>query len=197
MLPPQPTVSRGPSRLLSETEVRESAERLSRLSPTREPLPPIIPKQYISREDCAKSVDRLYRIAIEKKQKAIESMGIDQTAALPNPSSRITAAELEDAIRRLYDNSITAKQKMVKDLEEKMEARCNANTGGLLHKKKRFGSKEEEVEANRRLYDTSVEKERQTHRELFDKYVLSTAKKYPKRTKEELDAAIAKLTEKK
>jgi hypothetical protein len=173
-----------PARKLSEDEVKQCAERLSKPIVREYELPPLIPRKVISKEGQEKSLARLYTQSLEKKQllknKAVE----EKNKELLKPRV-VAATELDGTFDRLYIQTLEMRKKN----QQALETKYNPPQEG-----KKFTTKDEQFESAKRLCDASVEKAREVQRSLFDKYVAGTAPKFAKRTKEEIAAAVAKLT---
>lgn len=175
------------ARKLTEDEVAACATRLSKPFQRTFELPPLLPRQVITKDTCDKSVARLYTESIEKKRKWAEKAATQKATELLKPV--ICAPEvLEGCVDRLYIQSLELRKRNATALDEKYYK-------GEQEPKRKL-KKDEQFESSKRLCDGSVEKAREVQRALFEKYVTGTAPKYVKRSKEQMLAAIEKLTAK-
>jgi hypothetical protein len=179
-----------PHRKLTDDEVKTCADRLSRpVIHGAEPLPPLIERRVISKEQLDNSVQKLYTQSINRKKQMMDEIskkrekeeGVTETKVIPS-------IDLDCTFERLYTQQMELKRKSELILkEQKMQERAKA---------KRFQNRDEQTESAKRLCDATIEKAREAHRNLFEKYVTSTAPAYRKMTKEELATSAARLTRK-
>jgi hypothetical protein len=179
-----------PARRLTDEEVKACADRLSRpVLHGNDPLPPLVEKRTLSKAQLDQSVDKLYTQSVSRKKqmleqitkKRIEQEGVSEAKVIPS-------IDLDCTFERLYTQQMEQKRKNELKLKEQTnKEKANA---------RRFQNKDEQTESAKRLCDATIEKAREAHRNLFEKYVNSTAPKYRKMTKEELVTSAARLTRK-
>ena len=176
-----------PHRKLTDEEVKQCADRLSKPFNRDVELPPLIARKVISKEAQEQSLARLYTQSIEKKKQWKEKATAEKTKELLKPSV-VDKSELDGAFDRLYIQTLELRRRNQEVLDKKYHPEPE--------NKKKFTSKDEQFESAKRLCDGSVEKAREVQRALFEKYVMGTAPKFAKRTKDEIAAAVTKLTTK-
>ncbi|CUF45841.1 Hypothetical protein, putative [Bodo saltans] len=114
-------------------------------------------------------------------KKRVEQEGVTEAKIIPS-------IDLDCTFERLYTQQMEQKRKNELKLKEQTnKEKANA---------RRFQNKDEQTESAKRLCDATIEKAREAHRNLFEKYVSNTAPKYRKMTKEELATSAARLTRK-
>jgi hypothetical protein len=179
-----------PSRRLTDDEVKACADRLSRpVLHGNDPLPPLVEKRTLSKAQLDQSVEKLYTQSVSRKKQMLEQItkkrmeqeGVSEAKVIPS-------IDLDCTFERLYTQQMEQKRKN----ELKMKEQTNKEKANA----RRFQNKDEQTESAKRLCDATIEKAREAHRNLFEKYVNSTAPKYRKMTKEELATSAARLTRK-
>lgn len=172
-----------PSRKLTEDEVKQCADRLSHpIVRNNEVLPPLVPRRVLSKEQLDQSVSKLYTQSIAKKKQLVEEINKKKHDEELKPKV-IPTNELEGTFDRLYTQQMEQKRKNDQRLKEQQAA---ANKSRKLNK-------DEQLESAKRLCDATIEKAREAHRSLYEKYVTATEPKYKRMTKEELAASAARL----
>lgn len=179
-----------PSRKLTDEEVRACADRLCRpVIHGADPLPPLVERRTLSKEQLQQSVQKLYTQSVNRKKMMMEEIskkrekeeGVAETKVIPS-------IDLDCTFERLYTQQMEQKRKNALKLkEEKANERARA---------RRFQNRDEQTESAKRLCDATIEKARDAHRNLFEKYVSNTAPTYRKMTKDELLASAARLSRK-
>mmetsp|Transcript_30511 Transcript_30511/g.35252 ORF Transcript_30511/g.35252 Transcript_30511/m.35252 type:complete len:205 (-) Transcript_30511:77-691(-) len=174
-----------PARKLTDDEIKRCAERLSQQPHRDDTLPPLLPKKILSKDQLETSVQKLYTMSIAKR-KQVEDENERKRSAEDLKPRVMSANELDGTFDRLYTQQMELNRK---NEQRRREQEAAANRSRKLNK-------DEQIESAKRLCDATIEKARESHRSLFEKYVTATEPKYRKLTKDELAASAARLSKK-
>ncbi|CAD2213125.1 hypothetical protein AGDE_03005 [Angomonas deanei] len=178
------------SKKMTPEELQKSVDRLSQRPEKVNTVKPMPESKKITQEELDKRIKHLYDESLERKAREKEEIQRQMDAAVKKDSTMTTTVvskEDEEAlIKRLYDESLERKEKNFDELYAQETKHYERNTKKLTAK--------QEKEAGNRLYQEGMQREREKHIALYEKYVSSRRSPPPKRTKEELAATADKMT---
>lgn len=173
---------------MTKEEIEKSSQRLM-----QRPAPPVVkdsvelsPRIVRDKSEIDKSVERLYTVAVEQKKKKLEESEKAQTAKDQPKTVVRTQEEVEEGVQRLYNQSLENMQNSKKKSEERFRFKARSPSPTMPN-----------AERNKRLYTDSLQKKKETHDALFEKYIVATDVKSRKLTAEELKASADRLSAKK
>ncbi|CBZ26388.1 conserved hypothetical protein [Leishmania mexicana MHOM/GT/2001/U1103] len=182
--------SYAPTKVMTEEELQRSVDRLSRSDRVKVELKPLAPCSVITREALDKRIHHLYDESLERRQREREEVARQMDAAIKKDTTitvtKITPLEEEALVRHLYDETLATKQRNFDELYKQVTSHYERNTKKLTAKK--------HLTAVDRLYREGMERERNKHIALYEKYVVARQLPPPQRTAAELAASADKMT---
>lgn len=171
---------------LQPEEVKASADRLSTRHRKDVDLPPLVERRVLTADVMGKSLDRLYTSSITGKKRMMEEL---DKKAHPDmvKHHQLAQDDMEGMFNRLYTASMQRKEDTLKKLRGKYLH------GGPEVKKLDKGTLSESAT---RLCNGSIDKTKENSAMLFEKYVVATAPKFPKLTKDQIASSADRLSKK-
>lgn len=170
-----------------QEEIDKSAERLSTPRKQKEPNDAhlLSARSVKSSQDIAKSTERLYTQAVEKRARVLEK--IKETEEKPmTPRIEKTQEEIAEGIQHLYYTAIDS-HRLEKEKLEKMY---------LFQPQRKSTSPKKRVnkEVAERVYSAALEKSKAAKEKLMDKYVNNSMPHYRKLKKDEVANSASRLS---
>ncbi|AYU83908.1 protein of unknown function - conserved [Leishmania donovani] len=182
--------SYAPTKVMTEEELQRSVDRLSRSNRLTVELKPLAPRSIITKEALDKRIHHLYDESLERRQREREEVARQMDAAIKKDATitvtKITPLQEEALVRHLYDETLATKKRNFDELYKQSTSHYERNTIKLTAKK--------QLAAMDRLYREGMERERNKHIALYEKYVVARQPPPPRRTAAELAASADKMT---
>ncbi|KAG5465851.1 hypothetical protein CUR178_00566 [Leishmania enriettii] len=179
-----------PAKRVTKEEMQRIVDRLYHHNRLEVELKPIVPRRTISREDLNKRIHHLYDESLERRQREREEVARQMDAAIKKDATitatTITPSEEEALVRHLYDETLANMKRNFDNIYSQETSRYERNTRKLTAK--------EQASAADRLYREGMERDRQKHIRLYEKYVVARRPPPPRRTADEIAASADKMT---
>ncbi|KAJ9450670.1 hypothetical protein DIPPA_10775 [Diplonema papillatum] len=168
---------------LSKEQLNKSVERLHKTKQPPKDPPPIVETKQIPGPQLHNSIERLHSQAHQRekaRKAALEKKLVDEAAL----AKTLPPEELEESLRKVFTQAIKSKQANRAALKAKY----------CIDQPKRKLEKEQQKEANERLYNKQMEQRKERAIKLEEKYIVGTLKPPAKRTNRDWEATIGRLT---
>lgn len=194
---------------LSPEELNSLGTRLAKPVAAPPHPGPLHPPKPISKQQVDESLERMYRNAIDRKQKNLKA-ACDRKEKQDRPMtfSKLSEDDMQESVDRLYKRGLAHHQKHLEAMKRKHEFRAlspadrmdavrQSSMGGKrAASPSRPHSPPPKVDAAAtvsRLYTEEFARKEAKERERYNKYILSTEPKVAKRTKEEIADYVERL----
>lgn len=148
---------------LTKEEQEKQVERLTypkQETPIRDPFP-VCPSKQVSQSDMDKTVERLYKVSIEKKEGEKEQL-TEKYYAKP-PAAKLSGDDMQSSIDRQYSEEIERRKQRMEESKQRWQFHSKAQT--------KVVSNSEFVQ---RMYHDRIEQKKATEKKLYDRYIVPT-----------------------
>lgn len=148
---------------LSKEEQEKQVERLTfpkQETPIRDPFP-VCPSKQVSQSDMDKTVERLYKVSLEKKEGEKEQL-TEKYYAKP-PAAKLSGDDMQSSIDRQYSEEMERRKQRMEESKQRWQFHSNAKT--------KVVSNSEFVQ---RMYHDRIEQKKATEKKLYERYIVPT-----------------------